>query len=84
MKALQDRCVAQERVIAHLRKHNGILADEQEQYNKALHTLYKEALLTLNKEVKELTEKLKEEGARREKEQEVKATIEKELMALLG
>ena len=54
MKALQDRCVAQERVIAHLHKHNGILAYEQEQY--------KEALGTLNTEVKELREKLKEVG----------------------
>ena len=54
MKALQDRGVAQERVIAHLRKHNKTLTDEQEQY--------KDALRTLNKEVKKLREKLEEEG----------------------
>ena len=54
MKALQDRSVVQEGVIARLRKHNGTLTDEQEQYKGALHTL--------NTEVKELREKLEEEG----------------------
>ena len=54
MKALQDRSITQEGVIARLCKRNGTLTDEQEQY--------KEALGTLNTEVKELREKLKEVG----------------------
>ena len=76
IKALQDRSVAQDRVIARLCKHNRTLTDEQEQY--------KEALCTLNKEVKELREKLEEEGSKKKKEQEAKETIEKKLTALLG
>ena len=69
MKALQDRSVAQERVIARLRKRNKTLTDEQEQY--------KDALRTLNKEVKELREKLKEEGRQKKNEQKAKAIVEK-------
>ena len=69
MKALQDRGVAQERVIAHLRKHNKTLTDEQEQY--------KDALCTLNKEVKKLREKLEEEGRQKKNEQKAKAIVEK-------
>ena len=69
MKALQDRSVAQERVIARLRKHNKTLTDEQEQYKDALHTL--------NKEVKELREKLEEEGRQKKNEQKAKAIVEK-------
>ena len=69
MKALQDRSVAQERVIARLRKCNKTLTDEQEQY--------KDALRTLNKEVKKLREKLEEEGRQKKKEQKAKATVEK-------
>ena len=53
MKALQDRCVAKEGVINHLRKHNETLTNEQDQY--------KEVLRTLNKEVTTLNKKLKEE-----------------------
>ena len=69
MKVLQDRSVAQERVIARLRKRNKTLTDEQEQY--------KDALRTLNKEVKELREKLKEEGRQKKNEQKAKAIVEK-------
>ena len=69
MKALQDRSVAQERVIARLRKRNKTLTDEQEQYKDALHTL--------NKEVKELREKLEEEGRQKKNEQKAKAIVEK-------
>ena len=69
MKALQDRSVAQERVIARLRKRNKTLTDEQEQY--------KDALRTLNKEVKELREKLEEEGRQKKNEQKAKAIVEK-------
>ena len=69
MKALRDRSVAQERVIARLRKRNKTLTDEQEQY--------KDALRTLNKEVKELREKLKEEGRQKKNEQKAKAIVEK-------
>ena len=54
MKVLQDRSIAQEGVISHLRKHNETLTNEQEQY--------KEALRTLNKEVMALIEHLKEEA----------------------
>ena len=53
IKALQDRCVAEEGVISRLRKHKEMLTNEQDQY--------KEALRTLNKKVMELNEKLKEE-----------------------
>ena len=53
MKVLQDRCVAEEGVISHLRKRNEMLTNEQDQY--------KDALRTLNKEVTELNKKLKEE-----------------------
>ena len=76
MKALQDRDVAKEGVITCLHKRIKNLADEQEQYKGALHTLYQE--------VKELREKLEEEGCQKKKEQEAKVTVEKELMALLG
>ena len=54
VKALQDRSVAQERVISHLPKHNKTLTNEQEQYKGVFHTL--------NKEVTALNEKLKEEA----------------------
>ena len=54
MKALQDRSITQEGVIASLRKRNETLTDEQKQY--------KGALRTLNTEVKELREKLEEVG----------------------
>ena len=76
MKALQDRSIAQEGVIARLCKRNGTLTDEQEQY--------KVALCTLNTKVNELREKLKEVGRQKKKEQQAKAMVEKELMALLG
>ena len=55
IKALQDRSVAQDGVIACLCKRNRTLTNEQEQY--------KEAFRTLNKEVKELRKKLEEEGS---------------------
>ena len=76
MKALQDRSIAQEGVIARLCKRNGTLTDEQEQY--------KEALCTLNTKVNELREKLKEVDHQKKKEQEAKATVGKELTTLLG
>ena len=76
MKALQDRCVAEEGVINHLRKCNETLTNEQDQY--------KEVLRTLNKEVTTLNEKLNEETSQREKAQEAKVSLEKELMALCG
>ena len=53
MKALQDRCIAEEGVISYLRKCNKTLTNKQDQY--------KEAFRTLNKEVTNLNEKLKEE-----------------------
>jgi len=53
MKALQDRCIAEEGVISYLRKCNETLTNKQDQY--------KEAFRTLNKEVTNLNEKLKEE-----------------------
>ena len=36
MKALRDRCVAEEEVISHLSKHNETLTNEQGQYKEAL------------------------------------------------
>ena len=52
VKALQDRCVAKERVITRVRKHNANLMKKQEQYKEALHTLHGE--------LKETREKLEE------------------------
>lgn len=74
MKALQDRCVAEEGVIICLRKRNETQTNKQDKYKDALHTL--------NKEGMELNEKLKEETRQWEKEQEAKVTLEKELTAL--
>lgn len=69
MKALQDRGIVKEGVIARLHKRIKNLIDGQKQYKKALRTL--------NQEVKELREKLEEEG-RQKKEQEAKVVVEKE------
>ena len=54
MKALQDRGVAKEGVIARLHKSIKILMDEEEQY--------KGVVRTLNQEIKEMTWKLEEES----------------------
>ena len=75
-KVLQDRSVAQEGVIRHLRKLNKTLTNEQEQY--------KGAFRTLNKEVTTLTKKLKEEAHLQEKVQEEKTNLEAELTAICG
>lgn len=74
MKALQDRCAAEERVIHHLRKCNDTLINEQ--------ALYKEALRTLNKEVVNLKRKVTEVANLKEKANEAKANLEKELTTL--
>ena len=75
MKALQDRGVAKEGVIARLHKCIELLTDEEEQY--------KGAIRSLNEEVKNLKGKLEEEGRQRKSEQEAKEKVEKELIALL-
>ena len=75
-KVLQDRSVAQEGVIRHLRKLNKTLTNEQEQY--------KGAFRMLNKEVTTLTKKLKEEAHLQEKVQEEKTNLEAELTAICG
>ena len=75
MKALQDRGVAKEGVIARLHKHIEHLTDEEEQY--------KGAICFLNEKVKNLKGKLQEEGRQRKSEQEAKEKVEKELIALL-
>ena len=70
VKALQDRCIAKERVITHVRKHNATLMNEQGQY--------KEAMRMFNQEVKELREKLVETGFQKQKfQEEVTALQEK-------
>ena len=66
VKALQDRCVAQEDIVTRVRKHNTNLMDQQGQY--------KEALRLLHIELKEMKEKL--EAADRQKE-----TLQEELTA---
>ena len=76
MKALQDRCVAEEGVISRLRKRNKTLINEHDQY--------KEAFCTLNKEVMALNEKLNKETSKWEKAQKAKANLEKELTTLCG
>ena len=53
MKALQDRDVAKEGVIARLHKRIELLTNEEEQYKGAIRSL---------KEVKNLKGKLEEEG----------------------
>lgn len=55
MKALQDRCIAEEGVISHLRKRNETLTNEQDQYKDALHTLDKE-VTALNKKLDETSQ----------------------------
>ena len=52
VKAFQDRCVAKERVVTRVRKHNTNLMDEQGQY--------KDVVRTLNQELKEARENLVE------------------------
>ena len=70
VKALQDRCIAKERVITHVRKHNATLMNEQGQY--------KGVMRTFNQEVKELREKLVETGFQKQKlQEEVTALQEK-------
>ena len=70
VKAFQDRCIAKERVITHVRKHNATLMNEQGQY--------KEAMRMFNQEVKELREKLVETGFQKQKlQEEVTALQEK-------
>ena len=67
VKALQDRCVAKERVVTRVRKHNTNLLDEQKQY--------KEALRTLNAELKETREKLEGAGLRKKELDEGLTTL---------
>ena len=75
MKALQDKGVTKERVIARLHKCIKLLTDEEEQYKGAIHYL--------NEEVKNLKGKLEKDGRQRKSEQEAKEKAEKELTALL-
>ena len=75
MKALQDRGVAKEGVIARLHKRIELLMDKEEQYKGVIHSL--------NEEVKNLKGKLQEEGHQRKSKQEEKEKVEKELMTLL-
>ena len=64
MKALQDRGIAKEGVVARLHKHIELLTDEEKQY--------RDAICSLNEEVKVLKGKLKGEGHQRKSEQEAK------------
>ena len=74
VKAFQDRCIAKEGVVTHVRKHNATLMNEQGQY--------KEAMRTFNQEVKELREKLVEADSQKQKlQEEVTALQEKVEMA---
>ena len=74
IKALQDRGVAKEGVIACLHKRMELLMDEEKQY--------KGAIRSFNKEVKNLKGKLEEEGRQRKSKQEAKEKVEKELTTL--
>ena len=70
VKALQERCLAQEVIVTCVRKHNATLMNEQSQY--------KNAMRMFNKEVKELREKLVEAGSQKQKlQEEVMALKEK-------
>ena len=70
VKALQERCLAKEETVTHVRKHNATLMNEQGQYRDVMHTF--------NKEVKELREKLVKVGSEKQKlQEEVTALQEK-------
>ena len=70
IKALQERCLAQEVTVTRVRKHNATLMNEQGQYKDAMHTF--------NQEVKELREKVVEVASQKQKlEEEVTALKEK-------
>ena len=75
MKALQDRGITKEGMIARLHKCIKLLTNEEKQY--------KEAIRSLNKEVKDLKDKLEEKGRQKKGEQEAKEKVEKELTAFL-
>ena len=76
MKALQDRCFVEERVIHRLRKCQEIQNKEMDQY--------KEAIRTLNKELTVVTVKLKLESILRDKAQKTKENLEVELTSICG
>lgn len=59
MKALQDKCIANEGVIYQFRKHQEIQNKEQEQYKEVIHTLNKELSMKLAELVEE-TRRLEE------------------------
>lgn len=59
MKALQDKCIANEGVICQFRKHQEIQNKEQEQYKEVVHTLNKELSMKLVELVEE-THRLEE------------------------
>ena len=71
MKALQDRGIAKEGLIARLHKRMKLLTNEEKQY--------KEAIRSLNVEVKNLKGKLEEEGRQKKGEQEAKEKVENSL-----
>ena len=73
MKALQDRCVANEGVIRRFCKHQEIENKERDQYKEAVHTL--------NTELTAKLALLKEETCRREEEEKVKTNLMTELAA---
>ena len=71
VKALQDRCVAKERVVTQVRKHNTNLMNEQGQY--------KEAVRTLKNELKKVRGKLEEANRQKEKLQQEVTDLNKKV-----
>ena len=75
IKAFQEHCLAKEKTVTRVRKHNATLMNEQGQY--------KEAMRTFNKEVKELKEKLAKVGSQKQKLQE-EVTVLREKAETVG
>ena len=74
IKALQDRCVANEGVIQWFRKRQEIENNERDQYKEAIHTFKKELTAKLAK--------LKEETQLQEEAEKAKTNLTMELAAL--
>ena len=73
MKALQDRCVANEGVIRRFRKRQEIEKKEEQ---------YKEVVRTLNKKLTATFTKLKEESRLKEEVEKAKTNLTMELVVL--
>lgn len=76
MRALQDRCIANEGLICQYRKRQEVENKERDQY--------KEAVRILNEELTTTIAKLKEESCLREEVKKVKVDMAMELTTFYG